>query len=194
MRHGAKLGLGLVPLLLAACAQPGLQADVTRFHLAPPPPRSTVAVVSADPRVTDSLEFRGQAAAVARGLEAAGYRSAPPESAEVIATMTVTQSVQAGVPKPSPFRIGIGGGTFGGGVGIGGSVNVPVGQSTPTQVRTTMLALQMKRKSDQSVVWEGRATTVEDGVLKAPVVEALAGALLQGFPGESGKTVRVKLK
>ena len=55
---------------------------------------------------------------------------------------------------------------------------------------------QLRRRSDDSVVWEGRAQT--ESVGQAPETQPgytarrLASALFRGFPGESGITITVK--
>ena len=84
----------------------------------------------------------------------------------------------------------------GGGVGLGGGVSVPVGGGRADEVVATELRVQLKRRSDNTVVWEGRATTETLG--NAPTTQPgataqrLAGALFKGFPGESGITITVK--
>jgi hypothetical protein len=98
--------------------------------------------------------------------------------------------------RGSGLSVGIGGGTFGRNVGIGGSVNIPVGRSRPNEVAINMLELQLKRRSDNSVVWEGRAVSEARagtaGAAPGTVVPQLADALLRDFPGTSGQTVRVR--
>jgi hypothetical protein len=48
------------------------------------------------------------------------------------------------------------------------------------------LAVRLQRRSDGTAIWEGRA--------QAPAMapDRLARALFQGFPGESGRTIRVR--
>ena len=180
-------------LALAACTTATRPvADVTRFYLAVPPARSTVAVVAADPGAATSLQWSNDQAAIAQRLAAAGFAPAPPATAELLASVRVTQMMREGVPKPPPFSIGIGGGSFGRNVGVGGGVTLPVGRSTPTQVRQTEMFMQLLRRADRTVVWEGRATAYDDGT-GAPIVPRLAGAMLRDFPGQSGRSVRVQL-
>lgn len=185
----AVLGAGL---MLAGCADNRLQADVTRFHIAPPPARATFAVQPLDPAVGSSLQYQQDAAVVTQRLAALGYVPANPGNAEIIALMNLAVATREGPVKPPPFSIGIGGGSFGRNVGVGGGVSFPVGSARQTLVRQTELFLQMKRRSDQSVVWEGRAATVDPGT-GVSLVPQLADALLKDFPGLSGQTVRVTL-
>jgi len=184
--------------LLASCASTNRSADVTRFHLGQPVARSSVYVAPLNAADASSLEFRTYAAAVTDELRQAGFTPAPAlAQAEIVATVDVGQTTRESLSRGSGLSIGIGGGTFGRNVGIGGSVNIPVGERRPNQIAVTTLGVQLKRRSDNSVVWEGRALT--EGQLGsnagAPgtVVPALADALFREFPGPSGRTVRVRL-
>ena len=190
--------------LLAACASGPQGAEVTRFHLGQPIARSTVALVPAEGSQAGSLEFRSYADAVARELAAQSFVTVPSgdTTAAYVGTLGVTQSFRPGRSKGS-FSIGIGGGSFGGGGrhggsfgGVGGGVSVPVAGGRPTDIRTTTLNLQLKRRSDASIVWEGRATSEAQGQAGDPsrAVPELARALLSDFPGPRGQTVRVKTR
>ena len=93
------------------------------------------------------------------------------------------------------MTIGIGGGTGGWHGGVGGGASFPVGGGSKL-VTGTMLEVRLKRRSDGTVIWEGRATTEaptgspEAGIV--PAVEKLANLLFQDFPGESGRTIRAR--
>ena len=54
------------------------------------------------------------------------------------------------------------------------------------------LAVTIKRRVDQSPVWEGRAQGVSDIKSADQQAGKLAAALFTGFPGESGRTIEVK--
>jgi hypothetical protein len=60
----------------------------------------------------------------------------------------------------------------------------------------TRLSVQFKRRSDTTVIWEGRAeSTARDGTPYASpeaAVQRLADAMFQGFPGRSGEIITVK--
>lgn len=186
--------------LLAACSTSGggSRADVTRFHLGAPVARSTVFVTPVNAADASSLEFRTYAAVVSEELRQAGFTPAPAlDRAEVIAVFGATQTTREALSGGSGLSVGIGAGTFGRNVGLGGSVNIPVGERKPNEVVVSMIELQLKRRSDNSVIWEGRAMTeARSGAPNSAlgtVVPALTDALLRDFPGPSGQTVRVKL-
>jgi hypothetical protein len=184
--------------LLAACASTNQTADVTRFHLGQPVARSTVYLEPVEPAQASSLEFRTYASAVAEELRQLGFT--PVQSlaqAELVGVVDVDQTTRESLSRGSGLSVGIGGGTFGRNVGIGGSVNIPVGKRKSNDIAVNMLSFQLKRRSDNSVIWEGRAMTEgrvgsEAGAL-GTVVPSLADALFRDFPGPSGRTVSVKL-
>jgi hypothetical protein len=59
-----------------------------------------------------------------------------------------------------------------------------------------MLEVSIRRRSDTSVFWEGRAQTEARAgspeAYSATAVERLAEALFRDFPGESGRTISVR--
>ena len=197
--------LTLAALPLGACAT-SLRlppTEAVRYHLGGQPERGTVAVEPlAAPGAPTSLEFRTYAAAVEAQLLRNGYSlAAPGARSQLIATVGFTRASQAGPPRQSPFSVGIGGGGFsggrrGGGVGLGGGVGFPIGGGRATEVVVSELAVTIKRRADQSPVWEGRAHAYADGSKAEASADAqadrLATALFQGFPGESGRTIEVK--
>ena len=91
----------------------------------------------------------------------------------------------------------IGGASFGRHTGFGGGVGttVPIGSRERFIVGTRMM-VQIKRHSDGTVIWEGRAMTEAKGqspdASPQAAVAKLAHALFTGFPGESGRTITVK--
>ena len=113
-----------------------------------------------------------------------------------------TTSVGAAIPgafesvsKRSPITIGIGGGTGGGGLGIGLGTSFGIGKAKAKQIIITQLSVQIKRRADQNVIWEGRAITeAPEGAPAAQpglAADKLASALFKGFPGTSGTTITV---
>jgi hypothetical protein len=57
----------------------------------------------------------------------------------------------------------------------------------------TELAVRIQRRSDATVAWEGRAQTESRvGADRGATVDRLASALFRDFPGESGRTIRVR--
>ena len=186
-------------LALAGCATTQRSAEVTRFHLDQPIPADSIALLAGPGIDPNGLEFRGYADAVARELAAVGFRPvAPGQRPAYQATLKVEQTSISSARESRgrvSFGFGFGGGGYrsGGGIGVGSSV--PIGRPRTRFTDVNMIALQIRRVSDASMVWEGRAAeTLADsgrgGGLGAAVPE-LAHALLAGFPGPAGTTVRV---
>ena len=186
---------------LAACATTPT-AEVTRFHMGQPIPSDTIQVVPSPdpvaPGTAMSLEFRTHANIVAQDLARHGFRPVETGPTAYLAILNVQQTTRAGMPSSSPFRIGIGGATGSGNVGIGGGINVPVGQPRNNDLRVNVLSLRIRRVSDSSAVWEGRAVQEiparDQGSSLSAAVPALSRALLNEFPGESGRTITVPLR
>lgn len=179
-------------LAIAGCAtSPG--TEVTRFHLGQPIPSDTIQLVPSNGMDARSLEFRTYAAAVANDLNAVGLHPADNDGRSAyIGVLKIEQTSREAGPRRSPFSIGIGGGSG----GIGGAVSMPVGKARANEVRVNSLSLQIRRRSDNTMVWEGRA--VQEIAADAPAsalpaaVPGLSKALLTGFPGPNGQTVKVK--
>ncbi len=172
-------------------------AEVTRFHLGNNPARGEIAVEPVDASQAGSLEFSRYEASVERELAALGWTIARGNRrSEQVALVRVSQGTRDALRRRSGFSIGIGGGTYGDGVGVGGGVNIPVGGSGATQIVVTELAVRLQRRSDGTAIWEGRAQSeARAGTPPAErgnAVDRLARALFQGFPGESGRTIRVR--
>lgn len=181
--------------LVAACTTAVPPAQVTRFHLNQPFARGAITLRPLDAAKADTLEFRSQAAAVSGELTRLGFNVVPVlDKAEQIATIDVARGVRpSALPARSPVTIGIGGGSFGGNVGIGIGTSFGVGKKRSNDVAVTTLSVQIKRASDESVVWEGRAQGKSDSAVSPDdEVRRLASALFRDFPGPSGKTVEVK--
>ncbi|MGQ0589284.1 MAG: DUF4136 domain-containing protein [Sphingosinicella sp.] len=169
-------------------------ASVTRFHLGQPIARGEIRVEPSDPAAASSLEFGQLAAPVERELARLGWTIARGNArSEQVAVVRVEQGSRA-ASRGGGLSIGLGGGSFGrrSGVGVGGTI--PVGGSGPIVV--TELEVRIQRRSDATVAWEGRAQTEAraGSPLANPIAAAdrLAIALFQDFPGESGRTIRVR--
>jgi hypothetical protein len=185
----------LAPLIgLAACATTP-ETRVTRFHLPQPIAPASIATEPRDP-TTASLEYDRYAGAVGEALARNGFTAGQRGSAELIAVVDIQRNYHAGPDKPPPFSIGIGGASFGRRSGIGGGIEVPIGKARATEIVQTNLAVQIKRRSDATIIWEGRATSEAKGgspdASPDVVAPRLAEALFRGFPGESGRTISVK--
>lgn len=209
----APLALLLAGLPLAACATGGglPPTQVLRYHLGEPIERGTVrvdtAAAPAGPTgvavsIPGSIEERTYAAAVQAALLRNGYALAPAGTQpQLVATVTLNRQGRLAPPTRSPISIGLGGGGFsgggyrgGGGVGLGGGIGFPLGGRGAREVTETELAVTIKRRVDQSPVWEGRAHSYSDprGAAAGDEANRLSTALFAGFPGESGRTIEVK--
>ena len=203
MRHAPWLGVAAALIGLAGCASPRPQTSVTRFHLQQPIARGQVSVESRTPGTTDSLEFRAYADAVGGELGRLGFTLAPGLArSELVAVVAVDRGTHEGLTQRSPVSIGLGAGGFsgggyrGGGVGLGGGISFPLGRGRSRYVTVTELSVQLKRRSDGTVIWEGRAQQAAraDSPDADPAITGatLARALFSDFPGESGRTVIVR--
>ena len=185
---------------LAGCATTGgvgAPAEVVRYHLDQPLERGTVVVQPAEGG--DGLSGQPYAAAVSRALGEVGYApAAPGGEVDFIALVEVRHRDAPGRSRGSGVSIGIGlggfsGGRRGGGVGYGGGVGFPVGSGRSAGAAGTELSVTIKRRVDQSPVWEGHARTVAGRrVPDDAVAQKLARALFTGFPGESGRSIEVR--
>lgn len=184
-------------LALSGCAT-SAPVRVTRFHLNTPIERVGVAAAPMPGAGTDSagLETQFYARAIEQALIAQGFGSAAGGAAPgLTANFKITRNVRSLGVAQSPVTVGIGGGSFGGGLGGGGSIAFPVGRAREREAYVTELFVQLKRPSGE-VVWEGRAQSQADvgsrAASPAEVAQKLATALFQGFPGQSGQTITVR--
>jgi hypothetical protein len=191
------LALLSLPLFaLAACTTGSSPVQVTRFNLGQPIAPGSIAAEPRDPVVAKSLQFGVYAQAVQAQLAHIGFTPAEKLSqSELVAVIDVNQGFREGPPRGPAFSIGIGGASFGRHSAIGGGVDLPVTRPRGTEMIGTELGVQIKRRSDGTIVWEGRArfetrSTARDA---DPDIGAhkLAAALFTGFPGESGRTITV---
>ncbi|HWH21944.1 MAG TPA: DUF4136 domain-containing protein [Allosphingosinicella sp.] len=181
--RSALIGLSLS---LAGCAAAPFGAssdgiDVARFHLNQPFARSQIAVDAADPADRNPPEFAFYRQAVEAQLRRLGWTIVPTTGqSEQIALIDVEQGSRAALASRR---------TIGGGAPIGS------GRGAADLV-TTLLEVSIRRRSDATVFWEGRADMeARAGSAAASPGEAvprLAAALFQDFPGESGRTIRLR--
>ena len=194
----------MLPLLglaaLAGCAAGGGPrsgpVEVTRYHLGQAPAAGSVAVVPVGGADSASPDYLAYADAVATQLRTIGYTPAPAAEATYLATVNYARAPRGIVTQPPPVSIGLGGGSFGRGLGGGAGVSFGLGGNRASEVLVNELSVQIKRRTDDTVVWEGRAQTQSVERLNAAVPPAagatrLASALFRGFPGESGITTTV---
>jgi hypothetical protein len=178
-------------LALSACAIPTGPVEVTRFHRGAE--GYTYGIGSYTIKTEgDGLTMSPYAAAVAREMQRVGYSEKLNQS-DVIADIKVDVK-KAEVNRQSPVSVGVGGGTGGYRSGVGVGLGVNLGGGKAMRVQTT-LSVRLLRRSDNLVIWEGRAEQSADA--KSPAAQPgiaaskLAAALFKDFPGESGATIRV---
>ncbi len=199
MKRFGTFGILALAALTGACATAGRQGpvDVTRYHLGAPVTRGTFVVEATSGAMTVSAEYQTYADAVGRAMQQLGFTPAPTgTTSDYIAAVSFTRASRGEVPQRSPVSIGIGGGSggYGGGLGVGGGIGFGLGGGSKELI-VSELAVQIRRRSDATTVWEGRAQTQGIGIdanQPGPTADRLANALFQGFPGESGITITVE--
>ena len=190
----------LLTSVLAGCTTAesgGAGIDVTRMHLGQPIARGTIAVETFAVPNAGGPEFQYYADAVEAQLAKLGWTvvKAPGQS-EQVALVGFEQVAFEAPPRAGPVSVGVGGGTgsYGSGVGVGVGFNLGGRKSGPAV--TTTLQVRIKRRSDGTVFWEGRGTSTArtdrpEGQTPA-LAPRLAEAVFRDFPGESGRTIRVR--
>jgi hypothetical protein len=189
--------LPLLPLsLLSACVVPTGPVEVTRFNRAaegvPYGNGSFVVEVAGESAADRSLSASPYVAAVTREMQRVGYRNQAGTS-DVVAEIRFGATM-IHPERRSPVSVGVGGstGSYGSGIGLGIGINLGGGSAALLQ---TSMAVRIIRRSDQLVIWEGRAVqSAKAGSPAAqPAIAAskLAEALFKDFPGVSGETIRV---
>jgi hypothetical protein len=194
MKSGfSRTGLLLVTAALAACATTGERSagkqvggiEVGRFHLGEPTiARSQIAIEPFDRADANRPEYPAYVTAVTRELTRLGWTVVPTtRQSEQVAMIDVEQGSREAIAAISAARVGRG---IAGGPMMGTAANVTA----------TLLEVAIRRRSDGTVFWEGRA--VGEGRTGSPeaaptaAVGRLASALFRDFPGESGRIIRVR--
>lgn len=192
--------LGTAGLVLAGCSTGGPRTSVTRFHLGQPIARGQITVEPLVPSLRGTPEFQTYANIVGAQLARAGFNEAPGlATSEQVAAIAVEFGTREAPRRGGlTLGLGLGGGSYGyhGGAGGGAGVAVPVGGGRGREIVATRLIVQIKRRSDATTIWEGRAETTapagSPAAQPADAVQRLATALFTDFPGVSGRTVTVK--
>ena len=179
---GVVAGFALVlSLVLAGCATGGRGSasaaggvDVTRTHLGQPIARAQIAVEPANAADANNPEFAAFAGIVEQHLVRIGYTIAQNRArSEQIARVSVQQGSRAALTTGWPAGLGEG--------------------SRGANMVATLLDVRIQRRSDSTVFWQGRAVTEAPAATpRAALVQRLADALFRDFPGESGRTIRVR--
>jgi hypothetical protein len=183
-------------LALGACSTTPT-ASVLRFHQNQPINRGVIVITPQNPAMAGSLEFQAQANAVAVELRQQGFTVVTnPALAQYRAVVGMTTAERVTSGRQSGVSVGLGGAWSSGNVGLGTSVNVPVGgQSRPNVATTTTMSVAIVGPGGQAV-WEGRASldTQAGGQSGTTLAPVLAQSLFAGFPGPSGQTVQVPIR
>ena len=159
--------------------------DVARFHLGEQTiARSQIAIEAFDRADANRPEFPAYASAVARELTRLGWTVVPAATrTEQVALIDVEQGSREAIAALTAARIGRG-------------VAPPAPSGSAANVTATLLEVGIRRRSDATVFWEGRAVgearTGSPAAASTAAVERLATALFRDFPGESGRTIRLK--
>lgn len=200
MKHLAvALAIGAATLTAGCATGPRSgPVDVLRYHTITAPERGSFSVEPLSTNATISPEYQSYAAAVSRELQELGFTPAPATASQYVASVAFNRGPRGVVDRPSPVSIGLGGGggSFGrrSGIGLGGGIGFGLGGGQ-REVIGTELAVQIRRRSDNTVIWDGRATTSNLArtaeAQPLPVADRLADALFRGFPGESGISTTV---
>jgi hypothetical protein len=183
-------------LALSGCVVPTGPVEVTRFNRAAEGVTygngSFSVEVAGDSAAGQGLAATPYVAAVAREMQRVGYADKVGGGSDVTAEVRVsTADIR---PQRSPVSVGVGGsaGSYGSGVGLG--VGIDLSGRSKWQVETT-LAVRIIRRSDNLVIWEGKAVQAAKAGSPAaqPGIAAskLAEAMFKDFPGVSGETIRV---
>jgi hypothetical protein len=196
MRATRMMLVTLGALSLAGCATTP-PVEVTRFHLGTPISRGTIDVEPFSSTGSASIEYKTYAAAVQSQLLRLGY-SVPPagQPGQYLATVNFLRASRGVIDEGPPVTLGLGLGGFGRHVGGGVGGGIGIGKHREKELIVSELSVQIKDRSNGSAIWEGRAQL--DGQVgkeeanPAAAAAKLADALFRGFPGESGRTIRVR--
>lgn len=184
-------------LSLGACSTTP-KANVLRFHQNQAIERGTIYIRPQNPQMAGSLEFQAQANAVGAQLQQNGFTVVnTPQTARLAAVVNVETSERTAPARRSGLSIGVGGGFSSGHVGVGTSVNVPVGgQPRANVATTTTLSVAIVSNPGNQSIWEGRSSldTEAGGQQGTALTPVLAQTLFAGFPGPAGQTVAVPIR
>lgn len=188
-------------IFLSGCVVPTGPVEVTRFNRAAEGmlygKGSFAIVVAADPNDNSPLSVSPYIASVTREMQRIGYVENIKES-DVTAEISYATS-NAGIARGrSPVSVGVGRSTGGyrSGVGLGVGLDITSLLNKPKARIITELSVRIKRRSDNLVIWEGKAE--QEASIGTPAAQPgiaaskLAEALFKEFPGKSGETVTIR--
>ncbi len=168
-----KLSVLFAAIMASACANQS-RVHVTEASLGQPIPKAMVVIEPNPPTPSNSPQFLAAAEAVGAELGRAGFGIAPKESAasELIAVVDYTK-VDRPLARSSPS-------------GQNAAASPGAMPGNGDIVETTALMVRLKRRSDQSVIWQGRSSidtrvAIPSNVVVAPLAPELAAAVFKNF-------------
>ncbi len=188
--------LFIVGLVMAGCASPTIDANVTAFHT---PELSnirdkTIAIRADPPSRETSLEFLNYRPKIAAKLQHVGFdvvenASGPDYIARVSYGVEGTESHSSITPSPT-----FGFGYFGGGpVYYGGAINRSYNTRTWVDynryIALDIIEGETADRESPTRIYEGRAQSSGRCPTVAGVFDEMLDALFRDFPGANGKTV-----
>jgi hypothetical protein len=158
--------------------------EVARFHLGEPVARAQIAIEPYDKADAARPEYPAAAAAAERQLTRLGWTVVRTiGQSEQVALIDLTQGSREAIAAQTSLR-----------VGRGLAASPAAGSSAG--IVATLLEIGIKRRSDGTVFWEGRAVgearAGSPQAAPAAAADRLAAALFRDFPGESGRTIRIR--
>lgn len=191
----------MAAFVLSACAST-FTSNVTSFHSDIPPAGARITLSPLDENRKDSLEFKQYAADIAVAAQRSGLVGTDSENADY--TVSFDVAVNDGREK---IRSTVGGGFGGFGGGFGGPFWHPgfgwggyggwgggfgAGNISSRTIYRAELHIEI-RKADGTMVFEATAETDSRKRSLPELVPLLAAAIFEEFPGEHGRTRRIKL-
>ncbi|WP_417319236.1 DUF4136 domain-containing protein [Emcibacter sp.] len=191
----ARFLLLLAPFFLLACSGATVSPHVSRFHQLPPPQAETINIRPRDPQLADSLEFSIYADMIGQNLTEAGYLPPATDRSDLVAYVFYAVNHLSRIEeerKPVSGHVTVGGGSRGTFTNVG--VNINLGDRHKTETDSVFrLRLEIERVSDGTRLYEGTASLRKKNTTINEVMPYLVQALFKEFPGESGKTGKVKV-
>jgi hypothetical protein len=200
----SRLAVLFLVLWLSACGPSLVQTDVTRFHQPGAETPKTFTILP-EQHQRGSLEFERYATLAAAELQRQGWQPLP-SSQQADAVVFLHWGL--GAPRtvtwqsPSSVYTGMGWGTRGS--WYGGGIGMPLGDPfpywetrsatyIPKWANVEILEAGAFKAGDRRVLFEGRTFSESGGNDIASIMPYLLRALFTGFPGASGKTVKVSV-
>lgn len=188
----------LLATLATGCSTPSYYSpvEVTRFSAssAEQIPRGPISVAPAPGEDPTDPVYAVYQTALVEALDRNGFQVTG-DAAPFIALIDVERWVVQPGERRGPVSVGGGAstGSYGSGVGLG--VGIDLSGPDPDEIGTE-LSVGIRPSAGGNAIWEGRARFTATANSEYADLEAaaarVAGALFEGFPGNSGETIEVK--